>query len=214
MSEENNENKIAIVKNNYLAKVSKTLSITNKLLNEINSRSSVPSDDFRVAIPDVNFQKYLTEKLGIVVTEGTVAYGDVKNVTKIECENSLIESLLGLEYFINLINLNCYDNQLTSLDVTKNTALDDLRCYRNKLTSLNVSKNTVLTNLSCYSNKLTSLDVSKNTDLLNLSCHWNKLTSLDVSKNNALTYLSCSGNSFDCDALKRKYGIVIENKGF
>ena len=67
MSEENNQNKLSVVKNNYLAKVSNTLSITNKLLTEINSRIEVPSDDFRVAIPDVNFQKYLTEKLGIVV---------------------------------------------------------------------------------------------------------------------------------------------------
>jgi len=58
------------------------------------------------------------------------------------------------------------------------------------------------------------MDVSKNTALTYLSCYYNKLTSLDVSKNTALTYLSCSGNSFDCDALKRKYGIVIENKGF
>ena len=124
MSNDNKNNKIAIVKNNYMAKVSNTLSITNKLLNEIDNRE--PSDDFRVAIPDVNFQRYLSEELGIDVTEGTVAYGDVKNVTKIECQNSLIESLLGLEYFINLINLNCGDNQLINLDVSKNTALTSL----------------------------------------------------------------------------------------
>ena len=85
MSEEKNKNQLSVVKNNYLSKVSSTLSITNKLLNEINSRSSVPSDDFRVPIPDVNFQKYLTEKLGIVVTEGTVSYGDIKEVTKVDC---------------------------------------------------------------------------------------------------------------------------------
>jgi len=38
-------------------------------------------------------------------------------------------------------------NQLTSLDLSKNTALKILACARNKLTSLDVSKNTALTNL-------------------------------------------------------------------
>ena len=61
MDEEKNKNQIAVVKNNYLNKVSRTLSITNKLLTEINNRNEVPSDDFRVSIPDVIFQKYLSQ---------------------------------------------------------------------------------------------------------------------------------------------------------
>ena len=93
MPEENNQNKLSVVKNNYLSKVSSTLSITNKLLTEINNRNAVPSDDFRVPIPDVNFQKYLNEKLGIVFTEGTVAYQDIKDVTVVEC--SLLEDSIN-----------------------------------------------------------------------------------------------------------------------
>ena len=86
MSEEKNKNQLSVVKNNYVSKVSNTLSITNKLLTEINSRIEVPSDDFRVAIPDVNFQKYLTEKLNILVTEGTVADRElIKNITSFRC---------------------------------------------------------------------------------------------------------------------------------
>jgi hypothetical protein len=50
--------------------------------------------------------------------------------------------------------LFCYYNQLTSLDVSKNTALLDLQCYDNKLTSLDVSKNTALTCLGCNNNQI------------------------------------------------------------
>ena len=42
MSEEKNKKQIAVIKNNYLAKVSSTLAITSKLLNEINDRNSLP----------------------------------------------------------------------------------------------------------------------------------------------------------------------------
>ena len=90
--------------------------------------------------------------------------------------------------------LECDRNQLTSLDVSKNTALTELYCYGNQLTSLDVTKNTALTNLSCGHNKLTSLDASGCTALTSLICNINKLTSLDVSKNTALTYLYCYDN--------------------
>ena len=192
MSNENNKNQLSVVKNNYLTKVSNTLSITNKLLKEIDNRE--PSDDFRVAIPDVNFQRYLSEKLGIDVTEGTVAYVDVKNVTKIDCKLSLIESLIGIEYFISLIILNCIFNKLTNLDLTKNTALTNLSCGANQLTNLDVTKNKTLTSLECGFNQLTSLDVTKNTALIELNCYANQITHLDITKNMALNELNCSEN--------------------
>ena len=88
----------------------------------------------------------------------------------------------------------CYYNQLTSLDVSKNTALTELSCEGNQLTSLDVSKNTALTKLYCNGNQLTSLDVSNNTALTDLECSGNQLTSLDVSNNTALTDLECNGN--------------------
>ncbi|MCH5179265.1 MAG: leucine-rich repeat domain-containing protein, partial [Prevotellaceae bacterium] len=93
-----------------------------------------------------------------------------------------------------LAYLSCPDNQLTRLDVTKNTALTTLSCGYNALTSLDVSNNTALTTLRCYHNQLTSLDVSKNTALTSLECCNNQLTGLDVSKNTTLKFLNCYDN--------------------
>ena len=89
---------------------------------------------------------------------------------------------------------NCSKNQLTMLDVSKNTALTTLTCSYNQLTMLDVSKNTALTTLTCYSNQLTALDVSQNTALKWLSCPYNQLTTLDLSQNTKLTTLYCNNN--------------------
>ena len=88
----------------------------------------------------------------------------------------------------------CSDNQLMSLDVSKNTSLVELVCVNNQLTSLDVSKNTALTRLACAKNHLKSLDVSKNVTLDFLDCGENHLKSLDVSKNETLDFLACDEN--------------------
>ena len=93
-----------------------------------------------------------------------------------------------------LQELFCYDNQLTDLNVSNNTALQRLHCHINQLTNLDVSANTALTYLNCNHNQLTALNVSNNTDLTTLFCDNNQLTALDVSANTTLIYLDCNRN--------------------
>ncbi len=91
-----------------------------------------------------------------------------------------------------IVTLGCDNNQLTSLDVSGCTALQELSCYYNhQLTSLDVSSCTALEKLWCFGNKLTSLDVSSCTALKGLTCGGNPFTSLDVSRCTALEGLSC-----------------------
>ena len=115
------------------------------------------------------------------------------DLTELDCFNNQLTSL-DVSKSAALEVLYCSDNKLTSLDVSKNSALTELNCFSNQLTSLNVSKNRALTTLSCGGNQLTSLDLSKNTALTELDCPDNQLTSLDVSKNTALESLECSIN--------------------
>ena len=146
-----------------------------------------------VNFPDANFRAALVSELGI--NEGDVITDEmVAATTSLNVVGRSITDLTGIEHFTALETLYCYDNRLTSLDVSKNTALKELWCYNNRLTSLDVSKNTALTSLVCFDNQLTSLDVSKNTALISLNCEYNGLTSLDVSKNTALIWLACVGN--------------------
>ena len=77
--------------------------------------------------------------------DGQVLTADIEGVTNLDVNNKNIADLTGIEGFIALTDLRCELNQLTSLDVSNNTALTNLNCTFNQLTSLDVSNNTALT---------------------------------------------------------------------
>lgn len=54
-------------------------------------------------------------------------------VTKLDLSSMGITNLKGIEYFTSLIELRCNDNMLTSLDLSKNTALKVLYCKNNRI---------------------------------------------------------------------------------
>ena len=144
-------------------------------------------------VPDKTFREYLLKQFD-KDGNGVLTPAERYAVTEIDVENKYISNLSGLQFFPNLKVLNCSHNRLTSLDVSKNTVLQELVCWENQLTSLDVSQNTALQELACFENQLTSLDVSQNPALQKLNCGHNRLTSLDVSKNTELTYLDCGYN--------------------
>ncbi len=163
-----------------------------------------------VNFTDSNFEAYCVENFD-TNGDGKISCAEADEVTVIDVTSMGIASLQGIECFRNVNNLRCGENQLTTLDVSNNTALTMLNCRYNQLTSLDVSNNTALedldcsynqltslvlnnalTWLSCQFNQLTTLDVSNNTALIYLYCRNNQLTSLDVSNNSALTELICS----------------------
>ena len=94
-----------------------------------------------------------------------------------------------------LTYLNLWGNDdLKSIDVSKNPKLEFLSASHGKLTSLNVSNNRMLVELYVYNNQLTALDVRSNYLLKKLGCYENQLTALDLSSNVALEYLGVNGN--------------------
>ena len=151
---------------------------------------------------DEAFAKEL-QKQGIIADAEHITPEDMEKIAAIteldvsgtEDAPGALTSLQGIEYFESLTFLKCDSNQLTTLDVSANTALTFLKCDSNQLTSLDVSANTALTYLYCHSNQLTKLDVSANTALTYLSCSSNSLTKLDVRQHTELINLSCSSNS-------------------
>ena len=61
--------------------------------------------------------------------------------------------------------MDCYNNNIASIDVNKNTLLTSLVVWKNKLTNLHLDANTALTYLDCEENQLTSLDLNNNIEL-------------------------------------------------
>jgi hypothetical protein len=177
---------------------------------EMSSPSGIAIDETN--FPDENFRNWvLAQNYG---QDGVLTEAEIAGVTEIDVSRKNISSLKGIEYFTELTELNCWSNQLTSLDVSNNTALEVLSCYINQLASLDISQNTALTELACFDNQLTSLDVSKNTALKVLYCgSRNQLTSLDVSKNTALAQLECGGNQLTSLDVSKNTALVYLSCG-
>lgn len=149
-----------------------------------------------VNIPDANFKAYLLANsvintnadAEIQVAEAAAYTGDIS------CSNLSIADMTGLEAFVNIWYLDCSRNDLTSLDVSANTALTQMHCWDNQLTALDVSNNTSLTYLRCRVNQLSALDVTNNTALSILLCGSNLFTTIDLSQNVNLTQLEINDN--------------------
>lgn len=150
-----------------------------------------------VNIPDTNFKNYLVNNTAINTNGDTeIQCGEAQAFTgNLNCNNLNIADLTGIETFTSLTGLLVANNQLTSLDISQNTALVTLNCGNNGLLNLDVSQNINLENLYCFQNQLTVLDVSNNTSLLLLGCYDNQLTGLNVSANLVLVNLNCDSNS-------------------
>ncbi len=143
--------------------------------------------------PDESFRGMLKENFD-QDDNGIFDEEEIESASWIDCENRGIQSLAGIEYFTEVENLYCNNNQLTSLDISANTKLAFFDCGNNQLTELNTSENSALIELNCSDNQLTELDVSANTELQKLFCESNQLTELDVSANTELQRLDCDDN--------------------
>ena len=137
-----------------------------------------------------------------------------------------IKSAKGVEYFTEITSLNFSGNEITEINLSKNTALTALNLMFNKISEIDLSKNTALTSLNLGQNILTKLDLSKNTAIDNLALTGNKLSEIDVSKQpklyrffiakNQLTSIDVSSNTeltdFACAENKLTELDVSKNK--
>ena len=159
-----------------------------------------------VNIPDANFRTALIAMNdGITAsTDNNISVNEIDTITRIDVYQKNISDLTGIGAFTELKWLDCDINNLTALDLSKNTKLDSLFCGGNKYTELDLSGlsltylscivNLNLTNLDCSNNNLTYLEVTYNENLTNLDCSNNNLTYLDCRKNRKLDTLDCSHN--------------------
>ena len=143
----------------------------------------------KVAIYDNNFERKLIDLKYDDIIDGYVSKDGIKYCRELDLSKLGLFDLKGIEAFDSLRELNVSYNQLTSIDLSKNTGLVKINIEYNQLTSIDLSKNTKLVNLYVSNNQLTSIDLSKNTKLVNLYVY---------SQNDGLNKLNING----CDSLK------------
>lgn len=141
-----------------------------------------------VNFPDANFRSYISDRY--YSKSGYMTEACVAATTSIHCNGMRISSLKGIEYFTALTNLYCYNNQLTTLDVSGCTDLSSLVCYNNQLTTLDLSSNSKLSTLICEDQSPTvECSVQDGKYIMNLS----KL----VGAGNLSKVSSVTGGSYD-----------------
>lgn len=88
---------------------------------------AINADNF----PDENFRVFLqSQSYG---KDYVLTPEEISSIKSLYVINNGITSLKGIEYFTALTELVCYENQLTSLDVSKNTALTEFYCSLNQI---------------------------------------------------------------------------------
>mgnify|MGYP000265331334 CR=1 FL=1 len=120
-----------------------------------------------VTIPDANFEQSLIDLN--IDSDGTinqtVLLTDVATVTTLDVSSKKIKDLTGIESFTALTTLICHSNELTDLDLSKNTKLFNLNCDNNFLVNLNVKNGNNTTvkfgggNYSALNNRLFCINV-------------------------------------------------------
>ena len=165
--------------------------------------------------PDAKFRTAIAQ----YDTDGNamLSHDERNAVTTLSLNQKSIQSLQGIEYFTQLEQLFCNDNQLTSLNVSKNTKLRLLDCYNNRITTLDVSNHESLFRVFCNNNRLENLVINNCPNLSQLYIYRNRIPfrkMVDLfdalPETSATTYFHMYDNSnlsegnkmYDCQALR------------
>ena len=144
--------------------------------------------------PDQNFRDYVAgqwDKNG----DKYFSPSEIAKATWISCDNREIDSLEGIQFFTEIWLLECYYNNLKTIDLSNNKKLSYINCHHNQLKELDVSGLPLLKTFYCGHNELPSINVSKNEQLEDFDCQDNHLDTLNVSQNKELVKLSCGDNN-------------------
>ena len=121
----------------------------------------------------------------------------------IDVSFSNIESLTGIEKFVNITALNCANNKLNTLDMSSNLSLESLNCGNNPYYEIDLSPNTKLTHLDLRTTNISTLDLSKNTNLVAITgiCNHN-LKTVNIRNNNnnkiLVFFFEHQNNTLEC----------------
>lgn len=112
-----------------------------------------PDSKFKSAL--VNNTTINTNADGEISPEEARAYTGVIQVAGLD-----ITDMTGIEEFVNVTGISCFNNNLTSVDISKNIKVVQFLCESNNISELDLSNNFELIDFKSHSNKLTKLNVA------------------------------------------------------
>ena len=146
------------------------------------------------SIPGLSENPQLAEFYADEIKLESIDFSHNPKLKEIQINNSrILKNIIGLNAAgANLLKLRLHTTSITSLDISKNTSLEQLMLKDSKIASLNVSNNTKLKELALERTSISRLDVSRNIELEKLYTEKTQLTQLDISTNTKLKELKSS----------------------
>ena len=151
-----------------------------------------------VRIPDQNFKQRIIALGYDTNDDGQIQTSEAQKVTNLYVNDLGIVNLEGINSFINLEELGCYNNKISALDVSKLKKLKHLFAGRNRIATLNLAGLSALEDLYIEGNLfMTNLDVSTFKNLKKLYISDNRITKLDVTGLNELEIIEGENNRLE-----------------
>src|SRR5690554_6727906 len=136
-----------------------------------------------VNIPDPVFKQRLMDEGVDTNDDGEIQITEAEAVTGLLDVNGQFDDifdLTGIEAFVNITELDCKLNALTTLDLSQNTALTWLDISDNPITSLDITQCIALDYLHGEHTQLINLNIDNNVNLSIFSLRDSRLTSLNL----------------------------------
>jgi hypothetical protein len=153
-----------------------------------------------VTIPDSNFKKALISTVcadtdgdlkidadADLNNDGEIQVLEAERITILALNSSFIGSLEGINYFIKIIGITCYNNNIDSIDISNLSLLKYLIIPDNQTLKLRLNNLPSLENLNCGYNKINQLVLQNLPVLNNINLERNQLTSVNFSNLPSLT---------------------------
>ncbi len=147
-----------------------------------------------VNIPDANFKDRLIFNGFDTNNDGEIQVSEAEAVIFLTVSYEDITDLSGIEAFINIRKLDIRGNQVSTINLSNNVALEDLNVSNNPISVLNLDTNSALTKIIAPNCELESLILTNHPLLNTLVVQLNQITNLDVSGAPAITFFRANNN--------------------
>lgn len=163
------------------------------------------------AFPDAAFRALLAETVD-GNGDSLLSTLETRRVSELNCSGCGIADLTGIEYFTQLVALNCENNELTALDVSKNKLLSEIYCGGNRLATLD------LTGLPIKDAETDTGHVQKLTGSYALTGTKNGVGQFDLSqivgKDNIGSITGVKGAAYDKETGIARYSAPVETPSY
>ena len=164
------------------------------------TQREIELDCYYITFKDEIFEQYILSNYDYS-SDGKIHVDEVDNVQSLDISALNITDITGIDAFVELVSLECNDNQLTYIPhIPVLTKLKFIRCENNQITSLpDLSGLFALKGLYCSDNKLSYLpDLNNLSNLQIVECNNNQIKQIpNISQTPVLHWLYFNNNQID-----------------